>query len=66
MSTSERPYQFFEPLWRRVAVIVFVAAWLAIEVFYAREPMWIIIAAALLVYGFWVFIFKWPKSTPNG
>lgn len=59
--SSDRPYQFFEPLWRRIAVLVFVAAWLGIELIYLREPMWIVIAGAMAVYAVWVFFLKWPK-----
>jgi hypothetical protein len=62
MSTSDRSYRFFEPLWRRIAVIVFVLAWFGFEVFYAREPLWMMIAGAMVAYGIWVFLLKWPKG----
>jgi hypothetical protein len=61
VTSSDRPYQFFEPLWRRIAVLVFVAAWLAIELIYLREPMWSVIAGAMVAYAVWVFFLKWPK-----
>jgi hypothetical protein len=63
MAEPERQQSFFEPLWRRVAVVVMVAAWLAFEVFYSQDSFWISIAAGMLVYGIWSFFLNWPKTS---
>lgn len=60
-SSGRSQYPFFEPLWRRLAVVAFVAAWLGFELVYSREPMWIIVAAGMLAYAVWAFVLKWPK-----
>ena len=62
MSPSDRHYPFFEPFWRRAAVIVVVALWFGFEVLYSRELLWMTIAGGMLAYSFWMFILKWPKE----
>jgi hypothetical protein len=56
---------FFDPLWRRLAIIAAVAGWLAFEVFYTREELWIFGAGMMLVYGIWQFLVKWPTVPPD-
>lgn len=61
---------FFRPLWRRVAVVVFLAAWLAWEVFFTREQMWMMIVGAVLAYSVWSFFISFDrnagKDSPGG
>lgn len=53
---------FFRPLWRRVAVVVFLAAWLAWEVFFTREQMWMMIVGAVLAYSIWSFFITFDRT----
>jgi len=62
MKLAEQDHPFFKPLWRRVAIVAVVAAWLAVEVFYVRDSLWIMVAAGMLVYAIWTFLLKWPKT----
>jgi hypothetical protein len=62
MSAPERSYPFFDPPWRRVAVVAVVALWLGFELLYSREPLWITIAAGMLAYVIWAFLLNWPKG----
>jgi hypothetical protein len=54
-------HPFLDPLWRRIVLVVLVAGWAAYEVILAREPLWMMIAIAMLAYGCWAFILNWPK-----
>lgn len=62
---SDRPggrhHAFFEPLWRRIAVVAVVAAWLAFEVLVTQQPLWMTIAGAMTAYAVWTFLMTWPK-----
>ena len=62
MKLVEQDHPFFKPLWRRVAIVALVAAWLAVEVFYVRDSLWIMVAAGMLAYAIWTFLLKWPKT----
>jgi hypothetical protein len=53
---------FFQPLWRRIAIVAVVAVWLCLEVFYTRDTVWMSIVGAILAYGVWSFFLSWPKS----
>ena len=61
---SEQSLPFYRPLWRRVAIMVFVALWLAFEI-YQQSGLWIGIAAAMFCYALWTFFLSWPKTPDN-
>lgn len=54
--------QFFKPLWRRVAVVAILAAWLAFEAIFVGETMWIVIIGATLAYAVWTFFLGWRED----
>ena len=58
---------WFQPLWRRVAVTGFVAAWFGFEVLWARDEFWMMITGAALAYAVWSFFIKFEEksSTPG-
>ena len=62
--TYEQSSPFYRPLWRRVAITVVVALWLAFEI-YHNSGLWIGIAAAMLCYAVWTFFLSWPKTPDN-
>ena len=47
---------FFVPLWRRVAVVSFCAAWAVLEGLYG-ETVWMAVSLALAVWLGWAFFF---------
>jgi len=63
MTQSEQRHPFYRPLWRRIAIVGFVAFWLGIELLYSRDSLWVIVAGGLLAYAVWVFLINWPKET---
>jgi hypothetical protein len=62
MPLIDQKHPFFQPLWRRIVIVAAVAAWLAFEVFYTRDTLWMSVAAGMLAYGAWSFLINWPKS----
>ena len=60
----EQSSPFYRPLWRRIALTLFVALWLAYEV-YNGSGLWTGIAAAMLCYALWIFFLSWPKTPDN-
>jgi hypothetical protein len=53
---------WFRPLWRRVAVTAFVAAWFAWEAISVQDPLWMTITGAALAYAVWTFFIRFDQS----
>lgn len=62
MKPQEQQSAFYRPLWRRVAIVCFVALWLAFELYYVRDGLWIAVAGGFLAYAAWTFLINWPKT----
>lgn len=58
----DQKHPFFQPLWRRIAIVALVVGWLGFEVIYTRDSLWISVATVMLIYGIWSFFISWPKS----
>ena len=63
MALIDQKHPFFQPLWRRIVLVVVVAAWLSFEVFYTYDTLWMSVATVMLIYGVWTFFINWPKSS---
>jgi hypothetical protein len=53
---------WFKPLYRRVIVVGFIAAWSAFEWFYSRDQWWQWITLAALAYGVWTFFINFENE----
>ena len=62
MKPLEQHNAFYRPLWRRVAIVCCVALWLAFELYYVRDSLWIAVASGFLAYAIWTFFINWPKT----
>jgi len=62
MALKESDLNWFRPLWRRVAVVVFLALWLAWEIVYTGEQLWMILVGAALAYALYTFFYAFPKE----
>ncbi len=60
MFKNEQKHPFYKPLWRRVAVVVAVALWLAFELYQGSSGLWIAIAGGMLAYAVYTFFITWP------
>jgi uncharacterized membrane protein len=65
MSIGIQPHPFYEPLWRRILIVVFVAAWFGFEIFLDHNGMWTTIAGAMLAYCVYAFLIAYPQSDKN-
>ena len=52
---------WFRPLWRRVAVTAFVAAWFAWETIFNQDQLWMAITGAALAYAVWTFFIRFDQ-----
>jgi hypothetical protein len=60
---KEQDHPFYKPLWRRIAIIAVVLAWLVFELVNGGVNMWSMMAFALLVYGVYLFFLSWPRDS---
>jgi hypothetical protein len=59
---NEQKHPFYKPLWRRVAMVVTIALWLAFELYQQSSGLWIALAGGMLVYAVYTFFITWPKD----
>lgn len=65
MNIGITPHPFYEPYWRRVAIVISVAIWLAVEVFVSHDGLWAAVAGGTLIYTFWAFLIAYPQADKN-
>ena len=65
MAFKEQQHPFYKPLWRRVAIVVFIAAWLVFELLTEQGGLWVALAGGALAYAVYVFFLTWPKEGPK-
>jgi hypothetical protein len=58
---KDRDHPFFRPLYRRVLVTLFCAAWTAFEL-YSGEQLWSYIWMGLTAYSAWVFLYTYDRD----
>lgn len=67
---ANNSHPFLDPLWRRVALVVFCFAWAGFE-FYNGNQTWGWITCAIAAYAVWAFLLTYkmsadkPSSTDN-
>lgn len=62
MALKDNDVTWFRPLWRRVAVAVFLTLWLGWELLYTRDQFWALLVGLALAYVAWNFFYKFPKE----
>ena len=63
MALKENDLTWFKPMWRRVAVAVFLTLWLGWELLFTRDMFWALLVGAALAYVAWNFFYTYPKDT---
>lgn len=56
LGSVEHPW--FDPLWRRIALVAFCAAWTGLEYFF-ENITWVYIMVAITVYAAWAFLLSY-------
>lgn len=54
--------KWFEPLWRRVLVLVACLGWAGFEWFVSQDPLWRWLTLALVAYAVWTFFINFKVS----
>jgi hypothetical protein len=57
-----KPHPFYEPYWRRVAIVVSIAIWFSVELFISKSGFWTPLAGGTLVYSFWAFLIDYKPE----
>ncbi|MHA6692798.1 hypothetical protein [Devosia sp. A449] len=65
MALKQNDLNWFRPLWRRVAVVVFLIIWLGWEVLWNQDSFWSLLVGAALAYSLYNFFYAFPKETPS-
>jgi hypothetical protein len=65
MFKDENKHPFYKPLWRRVVIVLSIAAWLGFEIYQAASGLWLAISAGMLAYAVYAFFIAWPKDNPE-
>ena len=62
----DNSHPWFRPLYRRVLIVALCFLWLVMETI-ADQPLWQIIAFAMLAYAIWAFLWKYepPEDRPD-
>lgn len=64
MQIIDPAHPFYRPLWRRIAIVAVLGAWLAFEVFIGKNTFFMVITAALLAHAAWVLLYKYAEPKP--
>ena len=58
---DDRDTAFFRPLWRRIVLVVLVAAWSAFE-WWHGESFWGTLTAGVTAYCIWTYLIAFPRA----
>lgn len=63
-------HPFFNPVWRRAAVVLATALWGLVELVWGGEIFWTLVFWGLSAVSAWVFFFDWqdlpdPSAPPD-
>lgn len=59
MQLIDPSHSFYQPLWRRIAIVVVLVLWFAFEAFVSQSAMWAVIVGAVAVYTANVLLISW-------
>jgi hypothetical protein len=65
MALKQNDLNWFRPLWRRLAVMAFLAVWLAWELFWTHDQFWALLVGAALAYSLYTLFYAFPKEEPS-
>jgi hypothetical protein len=65
MAMRDNDIKWFRPLWRRVAIVVFLTLWLGYELFWSGDMFWAALVGLALAYSGYNFFVSFPKNVPD-
>ena len=66
LASREQQHPFYQPLWRRVAIVAVIFFWLCFEIYTGSNEIWILLALGMLAYAVYTFFLTWPKDGSAG
>ena len=64
MALKPNDLNWFRPMWRRLGITIFLAAWLVWEAVWTKDTFWALMVGAALAYSLYNFFYAFPKDTP--
>ena len=58
---APEPHPFFDPLWRRIALIGLCVAWAGVE-FYHHKTVWGVLVLAITAQAAWSYLLKYKRT----
>jgi len=65
MPLADNSHPFFRPLWRRVVLVAFCAAWALFELLYVGDQTWAIMVGIVAAYAAWAFLITYDPAPPE-
>jgi hypothetical protein len=62
MDLRIKPHPFYEPYWRRVAIVVSIAIWFGAELMILKSGFWTPLAGGTLAYSIWAFLIDYKPE----
>jgi len=62
MKLIDPEHPFYQPLWRRVAIVAVCGVWFAAELVLWGDPLFIPIAGGLTAYTAWMLLVTWKTQ----
>lgn len=57
---------FFQPMWRRLLIVLFTSAWTIWEWVFNQDAFWGVLTGAVAAYCIWTFLVTWTDVEPAG
>lgn len=64
MQLIDPNHSFYRPLWRRVLIVAFCAAWAGVET-WGNQPFWAILSGAAALYSAYVLLLTFDPKDPE-
>jgi len=62
MALKPNDLNWFRPMWRRLGITIFLAAWLVWEAVWTKDTFWALMVGAALAYSLYNFFYAFPKE----
>ncbi|WP_170230541.1 hypothetical protein [Roseibium hamelinense] len=63
--SAHTSHAFFDPLWRRILLVLVCAAWVGVELYHGNQT-WALITGGIAVYAAWSFLVTYKKMPGTG
>jgi hypothetical protein len=65
MAFGGNDHPFYKPLGTRLAIVASTAIWAGVELLYAKDGFWSVIALGVFAYCAWTFLIAWKPPADS-